>query len=143
MHDTARPFPKAFQCYKPFTEKVYGAICMTLDSKLLLVRGRKSMKWSFPKGHKKCGESYLECAIRETLEETGLNLAGKVPVSFQRLSVGEYYFFEVEEVPVCATDTREIIEVKWMNLKEIRDVSCNVDVNNFLRRIRKNMDIFG
>lgn len=95
------------------------------------------MKWSFPKGHKQCGESYLECALRETLEETGLDLGGEVPVSFQRLSVGEYYFFEVEEVALSPADTDEIVDARWMSLSEIRSSSCNVDVNNFLLRMRR------
>lgn len=137
MYDSTRPFPRAFQCYKPNTEKVYGTICMTPQNTLLLVQGRKSMKWSFPKGHKQCGESYLDCALRETLEETGVDLQDEVPVSFQRLSVGEYYFFEVEETPLVPGDTREIIDARWMNLSEIRSSPCNVDVNNFLLRMRR------
>jgi 8-oxo-dGTP pyrophosphatase MutT (NUDIX family) len=110
---------------------------MTPQNTLLLVQGRKSMKWSFPQGHKHGGESYLECALRETLEETGLDLDGAVPVSFQRLSVGEYYFFEVEEVPLNPADTDEIVDARWMSLSEIRSSPCNVDVNNFLLRMRR------
>lgn len=133
----SRPFPKAFQCYKPSTERVYGSICMTPQNRILLVRGRRSMKWSFPKGHKHSGESYLDCAVRETLEETGIYLEGVDPVSYQKLSVGEYYFFEVDEQETHIRDTREVVEARWMTLDEIRGVYCNVDVNNFLLRIKK------
>lgn len=131
-----RPFPKAFECYKPTTEMVYGSICMSPKNKILLVRGRRSMKWSFPKGHKESRESYLECAVRETLEETGINLTNHTPVSFQRLSVGSYYFFELEEQLAEIKDTREVVEARWMNLNEIRDSPCNVDVNRFLSRMK-------
>jgi len=137
MYDTTRQFPKAFQCYRPHTEKVYGTICMTPQNTLLVVRGRKSGKWSFPKGHKHSGESYLDCAVRETLEETGVNLSEKIPVSFQRLSVGEYCFFEVEENDLSPADTEEIVDARWMSLNEIRTSPCNVDVNNFLIRMRR------
>ena len=138
MYDAVKQFPKAFQCYRPHTEKVYGTICMTPQNNLLLVQGRKSGKWSFPKGHKQSGESYLDCAVRETMEETGVNLSDDVPVSFQRLSVGEYYFFEVEEKALVPEDTDEIVDARWMSIAEIRAAPCNVDVNNFLIRMRRN-----
>lgn len=43
------------------------------DSILLLYRGNKS-DWSFPKGHIEEGENDLDAIIRETKEETGLNV---------------------------------------------------------------------
>jgi len=138
----SRPFPKAFQCYKPNTERVYGTVCMTPQNRILLVRGRRSMKWSFPKGHKKSGESYLDCAIRETLEETGIDLRCEAPVSYQRLSVGEYYFFEVEEQPTTIHDPREIVDVRWMTVGEIKETYCNVDVSNFLMRMKRDARTF-
>jgi 8-oxo-dGTP pyrophosphatase MutT (NUDIX family) len=117
--------------------KVYGCILINNFGEVLLVKGRLSKKWSFPKGHKQGGESYLDCAVRETLEETGVDLRSEVPVSFQRLSVGEYYFFEVEEMPLSPADTDEIVDARWMSLSEIRSSPCNVDVNNFLLRMRR------
>jgi 8-oxo-dGTP pyrophosphatase MutT (NUDIX family) len=115
---------------------------MTPQNKILLVLGRRSMKWSFPKGHKERGESYLECAIRETLEETGIDLRCETPVSYQRLSVGKYYFFEVEEQPTCIQDPREVLEARWMTVDEIQESYCNVDVSNFLMRLKKDSRSF-
>ena len=110
---------------------------MTPENKILLVCGRRSRKWSFPKGHKVCGESYLDCAIRETFEETGVNLRGVNPVSYQKLSVGEYYFFEIEEKEIAIRDRREVVDARWMTIDEIRSVYSNVDVSNFLWRMKK------
>jgi len=137
MYDATRVFPQAFRCYKPSTEKVYGTICMSPRNTLLVVRGRKSMKWSFPKGHKEAGESYLECAVRETIEESGISLHGLTPVSYQRLSVGEYYFFETEEITPVPRDRREIVDARWMSIAELSRSPCNVDVNNFLLRVKR------
>lgn len=44
------------------------------DEKFLLIRNRRSAHWGFPKGHVEPGESDEETAIREVLEETGLNV---------------------------------------------------------------------
>ena len=129
-------FPKCFSCYTPAKFKVYGCVCMTLDNKILLVKGKKTGKWSFPKGHREVSESYLECALRETREETGVDLKELKAVAYHRLSVGEYFFYEVgAEMPITIEDTTEIQEAKWLYLNELPDIECNVDVNNFLHRI--------
>jgi 8-oxo-dGTP pyrophosphatase MutT (NUDIX family) len=135
-------FPDAFKCYRPYTEKVFGSICITPQNKILLVKGRRSGKWSFPKGHKQYGETYLECARRETLEETGIDLSSYIPVAIHRLSIGEYYFYEIEEQRPCINDTREIVDVRWMSLSELRSSRCNVDISAFLSRLKRSMDIF-
>jgi len=141
--DTPTPFPKAFSCYKASSEKVYGTICISPLKTILLVLGRKSNKWSFPKGHKNRGETYIECAIRETFEEAGICLDAHVPIGYQRLSVGEYYFYDIEEEVVPdIKDSREITEAKWMTVEEMRNSSCNIDVNNFLNRLRRDTPYF-
>jgi len=135
--NTSSGFPPSFQCYKPPHHKVYGAVCISSTNKVLLVKGRKTGKWSFPKGHKHRKETYIECALRELLEETGITLQGNTSISSTKLSVGEYYFFEVEEVPLNPADTDEIVDARWMSLSEIRSSPCNVDVNNVLLRMRR------
>jgi hypothetical protein len=66
-----------------------------------------------------------------------------MPIAYKRLSVGEYYFYDLdEETAPTINDTREIDEVKWMTIDEMKNVSCNVDVNNFLIRLRRNIHFF-
>lgn len=133
-------FPAPFHCYKPATHKVFGAVCMTTDNRVLVVKGRRSGKWSFPKGHKLPRETYLQCALRETMEETGVDLSEVRPSSSHRFSAGEYYFFEVEEpVDVAVRDTVEVEEAKWLTLEQIAELQCNVDVNYFLDRIDRRL----
>ena len=54
-------------------EKSCGAI-VELDGKVLLVRQKKSGNIGFPKGHILPDESELEASIRETKEETNIDI---------------------------------------------------------------------
>ena len=111
---------------------------MSPNNTILLVKGRRSLKWSFPKGHREGSETIWECAVRETKEETGVDLSGLTPVAYQKLSAGEYYFFEVDyETEPKIRDTDEVMEARWVTMEEMGTMSCNVDVNKFLIRMRR------
>lgn len=43
---------------------------------MILTRHSVKGKWAFPGGHLEHGESFTDCAERETLEETGLEVKG-------------------------------------------------------------------
>lgn len=58
------------------TEKSCGCIIIK-DDKVLLIEAKDDkgkLFWSFPKGHQEIGETDIETAIRETKEETGLDV---------------------------------------------------------------------
>lgn len=135
--------PKAFQSYKPPPFKVYGAICVNNHGKILLVRGRKSQKWSFPKGHMERGETAECCARRELWEETGLFIETPY-TSFHKLFGGGYFVFPINGEPyVRAVDTKEIEECKWIPLHAITEDSfrCNIDLNIFRTILRGNEEL--
>lgn len=44
------------------------------EKKFLLIRNKRSAHWGFPKGHIEPGENHEQTAIREVLEETGINI---------------------------------------------------------------------
>jgi 8-oxo-dGTP pyrophosphatase MutT (NUDIX family) len=111
--------------------KVYGCIIINNDGEVLLVHGRLSNKWSFPKGHCKRGETDLETATRELYEETGLTLDEKY-TSYHKLKGGSYFVFAVTGRPLTTcNDSREIDEVAWFPLKNISGIDTNVDVSIF------------
>lgn len=111
---------------------VYGTILMTQTQKVLLVKGRHSGKWSFPKGHPHEGESGFECARRETYEETGHT----VSPFFNRivnLQTGVYYLLNSDEFITNPIDTTEIIDTAWVPIHTLRSMPINVDVSAFLK----------
>jgi 8-oxo-dGTP pyrophosphatase MutT (NUDIX family) len=114
--------------------QVYGTIFIDqTTNRALLVRGRLSGKWSFPKGHAKEGETEFEAAKRETFEETGLVLD-----RFDRiltLATGCYYLVYCSEIPVQIQDSKEICEAKWVHIPSIRSLNANIDVNAFLNTL--------
>jgi 8-oxo-dGTP pyrophosphatase MutT (NUDIX family) len=113
--------------------QVYGSIFISKNRKLLVVKGKHSGKWSFPKGHPNEGETGFECARRETEEETGLTL----PIFFERivnLATGSYYIVRsTPEYDTIIRDDNEVSEASWLTVDELKNESINVDVNTFLR----------
>jgi ADP-ribose pyrophosphatase YjhB (NUDIX family) len=133
---TPSGMPAAFNSYKPRHMKVYGAICVDSNGNVLLVRGRRSQKWSFPKGHCKHTETDLECARRELKEETGIDAPAKF-VSVHKLRGGTYFVFALEQVPtITIRDHWEIEEAAWWPLTELPRLDSNVDVSIFRTLMR-------
>ena len=131
--------PSAFQSYKPRFMKVFGAICVNSCGEVLLVRGKKSQKWSFPKGHCKQDETDLECAVRELKEETGVDIQDIKYSSYHKLRGGGYFVFPMETSPSLRIgDNWEIAEVKWWDITSLPSLDSNVDVS-IIRTLMKSM----
>jgi 8-oxo-dGTP pyrophosphatase MutT (NUDIX family) len=113
--------------------QVYGTIFLC-GNNVLLVKGRNSGKWSFPKGHAKQGETEFEAAKRETYEETGLTLG-----HFDRilhLSTGTYYLVYLAREMACAVqDFKEVCATQWVALDQVAKLCVNIDVNSFLKTV--------
>ena len=90
------------------------------DGKILLVRGRFSrQKWALPGGGVKHNESYEQAAVRETLEEIGLNIHNLRYLG-KANSHESYAKFSVRVFAAHAYDCDikcnfEIMEARWFN----------------------------
>ncbi len=138
--------PSPFRSYIPPHEKVYGAICISPDNKILVVRGRSSGKWSFPKGHlkSKSNERAFDCALRELYEETGIYIDAKslnpCALPSKRLRVGEYFILDLDqEIMPLPRDQREISEARWVNEEQLKeflvDDRANIDIRSFVTKM--------
>ncbi len=126
--------------------RVYGGILRTIhidpaQVRYLLVQGRYSGKWSFPKGHSYEGEDPLTCAKREIAEETGHDTLPE-PVEYIRIGYGNYYVFLCPSmfVPV-PRDTGEIMAAEWFTVAEMALLTLNVDVSRFQKKQWKQITI--
>jgi len=105
----------------------------------VVIKGRQSHKWSFPKGHGEYREVPLEACIRELREETGINLKGLQPDDEIRFRSGTYFvFFVNERLPLEPEDTNEVMEAMWVPLNRLPFLTGNKDLTSFCRRININ-----
>lgn len=133
-------FPRAFQTYIPRSHcvisHVYGAILLNEHRETVIVKGRKSQKWSLPKGHGKSQEKPLDACIRELKEETGVNMIGITPDDEVRFQSGTYFvFFVNERLLLDPEDSEEIEKAMWISISRIPYVSSNKDLKSFSKCI--------
>jgi 8-oxo-dGTP pyrophosphatase MutT (NUDIX family) len=129
-----------------------GFIIHSADSnRVLLVQDsdKRSSKWGFPKGHRElCDSNPLECAKRETLEETGLvyGIHYKSSGDQFKLSRGRSYIYqnafmygdESKVVITCQED--EVSSVKWFDIASLKKRNTDGWANSHLRRwLKPNM----
>lgn len=106
--------------------------------KILLIKNKRSAHWGFPKGHIEKGESEVDTAIRETKEETGLDIdildgfsakseytiqgrVEKAVVIFLAKAVSDAVTVQEEEIDeyVWASDKEALSMLKFDNDKNI------------------------
>lgn len=93
---------------------------------LLIYRGRQD-DWSFPKGHCEAGETNEQTAIRETLEETGIEieLHQTLPDYEYQNSKGQMLVAMFLASPINEDQStqieREQDQVEWVPASEVAD----------------------
>ena len=125
-----------------FKSKCFGGIIRVKsieyygEYEYMLVQGRSSGKWSFPKGHSKRGETPLECAKREIEEETGIPSSLLTnPIHFMKLAGGKYYIFELtERMLFNPKDSFEVLQTRWVRIEEMRGLTLNAGIQQFIDR---------
>lgn len=110
-------------------ETIVGAIIIK-ENKILMVKEAKKKcysKWAFPAGHLEKGETILEGAKRETLEETGckVELEKAFPIlvgNIKDKNIMMIHFLAdlVEDNLLYNTD--EILETKWIDIEQIKNM---------------------
>lgn len=112
-----------------------GLIIFNTDNtKVLLLQNIGNDIWSFPKGKSNPNEPALNCAIRETKEETNLsvNIKNIYPkyVKFKSSAFRCKYIFyivhSVSEKVILKPKNNEISNIKWFNLKDIFNMKCKL-----------------
>ncbi|KAL4069628.1 Dcp2, box A domain-containing protein [Scleroderma yunnanense] len=130
LHQWSHDHEQAFSTFMQYKTRVpvCGAIMLNESwEKCILVKGWKSSSgWGFPKGKINEHEPPPECAVREVLEETGYNLAGKIdPADVIEMSIKEQLIslFIVpgipDDFPFKTRTRKEISRIEWFKLTDL------------------------
>lgn len=119
--------------------KKCGIIVINMnDFEILLVRGKKSKKWGFPKGHMEFGETEQETAKRELFEETGIELNVELKNRI-RYKNNVYFFAYVEKskTKINIQDRNEIEKAMWFSKNDLLQLplyNCNFGLKNYIEK---------
>jgi 8-oxo-dGTP pyrophosphatase MutT (NUDIX family) len=126
------------------TSKYVGAgiILMRPDHdtfQFLLLKGRDTGVWSFSKGHPETcdGGAPLRTAVRETLEETGLEVGRDYDIIGNSIRYGKrpYWIGLVrEEAGPVTLSSSEHTEAAWFYREEIEPLNSNSDVRAWIKK---------
>lgn len=127
-------------------QKKCGIILFNEETnEFLLVYGKKSNKWGFPKGHSEHGETEIETATREFLEETGYTIDINQFSWNKKFKIKNNIYFELniknkdslflkyKEIP----DQNEILKLDWFHKDCINKIdfnNCNLGLRNWIIR---------
>jgi len=124
-----------------------GIIFRRINNKpeFLLIQGRTSKWWVFPKGHIEKGETIMDTARREVFEETGITDAEYVQGYFETISFTNHkgnikhvhhFLFQTKNGHVKLSE--EHTDFKWLNFHEAHKL---VDHENQKRILRKAYEV--
>jgi 8-oxo-dGTP pyrophosphatase MutT (NUDIX family) len=108
---------------------------------LILLRSRQAKfepgKWCLPGGHVDEGEDHASAAMRELLEETGIDANIISPLATKEIEGGEIYFYECKEYKdeLFHLDNDEHINSAWILPEEIEDYEFLLDLNETLTKL--------
>jgi 8-oxo-dGTP pyrophosphatase MutT (NUDIX family) len=83
----------------------------------LLPHSAKNPKWEEPGGRMDAGETALQCAVRETREETGIDLTDAsfrlIGWVYSKWPKANVYVFKTDTMPEVKVDNIEIARFQW------------------------------
>ena len=110
-------------------EKSCGTIVIN-DNKVLVIQQKQGF-WGFPKGHMEQGENEIETAIRETKEETNLDVIIEDKTRFCLTYVIEdknihkevvYFVAKVDGKVDIKPQIEEVNGIVWIEIAKVEDI---------------------
>ena len=101
------------------------------EESVLIVQSRGNL-WGIPKGTLEPSETYIEGAIREVMEETGIDLSGVVFDKSINIGVNSLYFFLEYvkcEVSIQTSPGNDANSIGWIKLKCLTEMIKDGDIS--------------
>ncbi|MBK4992192.1 NUDIX domain-containing protein [Pseudomonas sp. S37] len=116
------------------SKKLHSTVVCLQADKVLLVR-KDAPEWSLPGGIIDPGETQLEAARRELLEETGLQLTDAQFLGHSVLEWEEHWLYRMNvPTPINLRPSHEIVECRWFSASELEQVTIQPTNAELLRR---------
>ncbi len=131
------------------TNQVSKVVAVTLDNKVLILKRADTGEFDLPGGHGKSGETSEYAAIREFLEETGLDIYNIKPISsknitFKGRNEDIHYFYAklnntsdllMDDIDLDVEENTEFYFVEPQNIDEYASNATN-NLKNMLNSIK-------
>lgn len=123
-------------------EKSCGTIVIN-DNKVLVIQQKQGF-WGFPKGHMEQGENEIETAIRETKEETNLDVIIEDKTRFCLTYFIEdknihkevvYFVAKVDGKVDIKPQIEEINGIVWIDIAKVEDILTFDNLKELWKRI--------
>lgn len=127
-----------------------GCILLSKDlKKVAIVYREKQNDYSFPKGHIEKEENIVNCAIRETEEETGrvCNLLSRTPIGIFNYNnyegtIKTYMYLAVDNGPINRRIKDEDKEITiWVPFDEVEEKLTYQDLKDFWNNVKDKIKI--
>ena len=124
--------------------KKAGCILINLFTKEVALVCRKG-EFSFPKGHLEKGETLQECAIRETIEETGhachIYINKEISkinyISSKGENVENYFYVAIDDgIYNGNIEEKDKEETIWKEIEEIENTLSHENLKEFWKKIK-------
>lgn len=125
-----------------------GCILINIENKEIALVCREG-NYSFPKGHLEEGETIVECAIRETIEETGHNChlysQKEIAIIYFNNSKGEkvenYFYIAIDDGKSKKEINYKDKEITvWKKYTEVEETLSHENLKQFWNEIKEKVE---